>query len=67
MIGILQVGEHGRADRYTYLPMVGVTFALVWYLAELADRSAGSKSTLRIAGPVVVGLLTIRTWQQESH
>jgi tetratricopeptide (TPR) repeat protein len=33
VIGILRVGAHAQADRYTYLPQIGLYFALTW-LAE---------------------------------
>jgi len=37
MIGIVQVGEQGMADRYAYLPYVGLFIAAVWGLADLAQ------------------------------
>ena len=35
VIGILQVGEQARADRYTYLPQIGLYLLLAWAVAEL--------------------------------
>jgi tetratricopeptide (TPR) repeat protein len=35
MIGIMQVGGFAHADRYTYLPMIGMSFALTWAAADL--------------------------------
>src|SRR5215469_9989783 len=35
VIGIIQTGSQARADRYTYIPMIGLTIALVWSAAEL--------------------------------
>ena len=35
VIGIVQVGIQSMADRYTYLPMIGLTVALVWALGEM--------------------------------
>jgi tetratricopeptide (TPR) repeat protein len=43
VIGLVQVGVQGMADRYTYLPLIGVTVALAWTGAELADRGRGWK------------------------
>jgi protein O-mannosyl-transferase len=37
MIGIVQVGDQGMADRYAYLPYVGIFIAAVWGLADLAQ------------------------------
>lgn len=36
--GLVQVGSHGMADRYTYLPEIGLAVALAWELAGLAER-----------------------------
>ena len=38
--GLVQVGLQGRADRYTYLPQIGIGMALVWGLTELWSRAA---------------------------
>lgn len=42
MIGIVQVGQQGWADRYTYVPLVGVFIALAWGGAALAGRGGVS-------------------------
>jgi tetratricopeptide (TPR) repeat protein len=36
VIGVLQVGWQGMADRYTYLPSIGIFLAVVWGIADLA-------------------------------
>jgi protein O-mannosyl-transferase len=36
--GLVQVGFQARADRYTYLPSIGLVVAAVWLAAELASR-----------------------------
>jgi hypothetical protein len=38
MIGIVKLGAHARADRYTYLPHIGLFAAAAWSLAELVAR-----------------------------
>ncbi len=38
VIGILQVGNQSHADRYTYLPSIGLYLMLVWSAVELAAR-----------------------------
>lgn len=38
VIGILQVGNQARADRYTYLPQIGLVLLLTWLVAELSAR-----------------------------
>jgi tetratricopeptide (TPR) repeat protein len=36
VIGLVQVGEQARADRYTYLPQIGLYLMAAWMLAELS-------------------------------
>jgi tetratricopeptide (TPR) repeat protein len=38
VIGLLHVGNQSSADRYTYLPLIGLFIALTWGVAELAAR-----------------------------
>ena len=38
VIGIIQVGAQARADRYTYIPMIGLATALVWGVSEVLER-----------------------------
>jgi protein O-mannosyl-transferase len=37
VIGIVQVGDQAMADRYAYLPLIGLFIALVWGLFDLCD------------------------------
>jgi len=41
MIGLVQVGRQSWADRYTYLPHVGLILALVWSVAQAQERWGG--------------------------
>jgi Tfp pilus assembly protein PilF len=54
VIGIVQVGDQAMADRYSYLPYIGVFLALVWGAAELFSR-------FKIPAPVsaIVALLLL--------
>jgi len=38
VIGLVQVGLQARADRYTYLPLIGPFVAVTWGFADLAER-----------------------------
>jgi tetratricopeptide (TPR) repeat protein len=38
VIGVVQVGLQARADRYTYVPLIGILLALSWGMAELTSR-----------------------------
>src|SRR5208283_868752 len=38
VIGLVQVGEQSMADRYTYIPYIGLFVAIVWGVADLLER-----------------------------
>ncbi|MEE8412336.1 MAG: tetratricopeptide repeat protein [Acidobacteriota bacterium] len=58
VIGIVQVGIQSRADRYTYLPMIGVTIVLAWGL-EAWTRNRSLVRTICIELLAVWGLALI--------
>jgi hypothetical protein len=39
VIGLVQIGGQAHADRYTYVPLIGVFIALAWGLGDLAERA----------------------------
>jgi tetratricopeptide (TPR) repeat protein len=58
VIGLIQVGGQGRADRYTYLPLIGVFIALVWGCADwVAARPGRTWVWHRVAGAVVAAVV----------
>ncbi|HVI09882.1 MAG TPA: tetratricopeptide repeat protein [Candidatus Binatia bacterium] len=59
MIGIVQVGEQGMADRYAYLPLVGILIALVWGAADLAAAQIDT----RLTATATVAVLLALSWQ----
>jgi len=50
VIGLVQVGQQAMADRYTYLPLVGVFIILAWLAADLPRRQAGLAAGWRPGG-----------------
>src|SRR5947208_11235252 len=67
VIGIVQVGLQGHADRYTYLPQVGLDIALVWLIWDLTKSWRQQKIVLSGASAFVVGALSILSWRQTTH
>ena len=45
VIGLIQVGRQARADRYTYLPQIGLVVALTWWVADLLNEHMCRDST----------------------
>ena len=60
VIGVIQVGEQGHADRYTYLPSIGLFLAAVWFTADIA-KVRGSRSRLVVATAVTM-VLPVLAW-----
>src|SRR5260370_11902620 len=46
VIGIVQVGLQGHADRYTYLSQIGLDIALVWLIWDLTKSCLPRRSAL---------------------
>jgi len=56
----VQVGQQAMADRYTYVPLIGVFVAIAWRLGELASRSRRVRSVVTAgAGVSIVALLVV--------
>lgn len=63
VIGLVQVGNQAMADRYTYVPLIGIFIILSWGAAELAVRLAPAK--MMAAGAVLVlAALAVCSWMQ---
>jgi len=67
VIGLVQVGPQALADRYTYLPLVGLFLSLVWAVAELSNRWAYRTTFLTCAATVLLLLCAILSRKQLSH
>lgn len=67
VIGIVQVGDQAMADRYSYVPLIGLFLIAAWGGADLAE--AWRIPRARIAGlcGIVLILLSWLTWNQIGH
>jgi len=64
MIGLVQVGRQAHADRYMYLPLVGLSIAAAWGAADLGSSRRGVRQVLAAAGATAVAVLALTAWQQ---
>ncbi len=63
VIGLVQVGIQAMADRYTYVPLIGIFVAVVWGVWDLASRFNWRREALGLVSVLVLsvcGLLTMR-------
>jgi tetratricopeptide (TPR) repeat protein len=67
MIGLIQVGRQGMADRYTYIPHIGLMIMVVWGIAMLP---IWQNSRARVIGLALVAgiaaILGTQTWRQTA-
>jgi tetratricopeptide (TPR) repeat protein len=66
--GIINIGFHDHADRYTYIPLIGVFMALVWFVADFCDERGWSRWSARLGIAVVLIVATatglqVRYWK----
>jgi tetratricopeptide (TPR) repeat protein len=64
VIGIIQVGDQARADRYTYLPHIGIFLLAVWGLCPIAERSRPRLVVCTVGVVVVVASCAVLTLRQ---
>lgn len=68
VLGLIQVGLQAMADRYTYIPLIGLFIVISWLIPDILYRLETRKAILSIAAMVVLlacVVLTrvqIRTW-----
>ncbi|MEN6406280.1 MAG: tetratricopeptide repeat protein, partial [Thermoguttaceae bacterium] len=67
VIGLVQVGIQARADRYTYLPQIGLCVALTWAAVDLTRRIPQRRWILGAAAAVILLDLTAIGWLQASY
>jgi hypothetical protein len=71
VIGLVQAGEQAMADRYTYIPAIGLYIAIAWGAADLVRgarwQPAVARTTLGAVAVVVLGALGVRAWQQARY
>jgi protein O-mannosyl-transferase len=54
VLGLIQTGDQGWADRFMYMPLVGVGILLAWGGADIASSSRGVGALLRFSVPVIL-------------
>jgi protein O-mannosyl-transferase len=57
VIGIVQVGVQAMAERYTYVPLVGVMVALVWLVEDAIGRFSKIKIPVRVVAALALAVL----------
>jgi len=64
MIGIVQVGSQAYADRYMYLPSLGLGIAGTVLLADVAGRARWPRALVLGGAAALLAVLGVATWRQ---
>ncbi len=64
VIGLVQVGRQGFADRYTYIPGIGLLVLIVWGVEEATRRARGGRVAAASAGLAALAGLSLVTLRQ---
>lgn len=65
VIGLVQVGLQSMADRYAYLPLIGLYVMVAWGVSDiLSGRSRIARNAALAAAAAALGVLAVFTWQQ---
>jgi protein O-mannosyl-transferase len=66
VIGFVQVGAQAMADRYTYIPLIGLFILTAWGFADVFRRVPHNKVILGFASFLIIVILSILSWQRCS-
>ena len=67
VIGLVQVGTQSHADRYTYVPMIGLSIMLAWGAAELVGRRPRARKAVVAAAVAACSACLAVTWFQIQY
>jgi protein O-mannosyl-transferase len=65
--GIIQVGEQAHADRYMYLPQIGLYILVTWFVADTVSSWRHRRILLATAVASSIALLMYPAWKQTSY
>jgi tetratricopeptide (TPR) repeat protein len=67
VIGIVQVGSQAMADRYTYVPLIGIFVAVAWAAPDLLRGWRYGRHLLAALGGAILVALSLAAWTQTGY
>jgi tetratricopeptide (TPR) repeat protein len=67
VIGLIQVGVQSMADRYSYIPLVGIFIIAAWGVSELTNGLRHRRGILLLIAGAVIMASSALTWQQIGY
>ena len=67
VIGLVRIGFHAIADRYTYLPFIGLFIIAAWGLGEVAEKFPRRQAVIAGGAIAITLVLAAVSWVQVGH
>ncbi|MBL6967708.1 MAG: tetratricopeptide repeat protein [Desulfobacteraceae bacterium] len=67
VIGLVQVGVQAMADRYTYIPLIGIFIIIAWSIPGLLASKLNLKIPLASLLLLSIAVLALLTWKQVGY
>jgi tetratricopeptide (TPR) repeat protein len=64
VVGFIQVGDQSHADRYTYVPLIGLFVVIAWTVAEVVERYRSLLKPVAAAAILIISVLGVLSWRQ---
>ena len=67
VIGFIQIGTQAMADRYTYIPLIGLFIMIAWGFPEVLSKWRYKRITIIPIAVAVLSILAVTTWFQTRY
>ena len=63
----VQASWAAMADRYAYIPLIGIFIIVAWGVPELIPKGRYKEKVLSVSAGIIIPILLVTTWEQVSH
>ncbi len=67
VIGLLHAGLHARADRFTYIPLIGLFIMIAWGTPELLKKWKNQKTGIVVISAAMLLFFSVNSWIQTGY
>ena len=67
VIGLVQVGGQAMADRYTYVPLIGIFIVIAWGASDLVAKWTAQRKPLALAAAFMLLACSIAAWHEVQY
>lgn len=64
VVGIIQIADHTMADRYAYVPLIGIFVIVAWGAEQITSRAVYFKKVFMLAAVSIIALFTVAAHHQ---